>query len=397
MPKELYEVVLSKAEIARLMDITHKGSGHSARVIMHANILLKTNDGDLLSKKNVREIAEMFSISPTTVNQVRKTYTNEGLDAALNRRTRLTAPVLSKITGDFEAQVIATALSSAPKGNARWTLRLLAEHCMEKQYVVSISHSAIGEMLNTNEVKPHLSKYWCIPKGSDADFVMHMEDVLGVYKRPYNPRIPVVCMDEKPIQLLDEIRERITAKPLRLDPDTGIPKPGEVQKLDSEYVRCGTASIFMFTEPLGAWRHVVAREQRTKSDFAFMMKQIADKYYPNVEKIVLVSDNLNTHNAVSFYEAYTPETAYRLTQKFEFHYTPKHGSWLNIAESELSSLAHQCIGNKRISTLDELNEMLTAWEVDRNARQKGVKWRFTTEDARIKLKRLYPTPIFGEE
>jgi transposase len=396
MPKELYEVVLSRAETARLMDITHKGSGHSARVIMHANILLKTDDGNLFRKKNVREIAEMFSISPTTVNQVRKTYANEGLDAALNRRTRLTAPVLSKITGDFEAQVIATALSSAPKGNARWTLRLLAEHCMEKQYVVSISHSAIGEMLNTNEVKPHLSKYWCIPKGSDAGFVMHMEDVLSVYKRPYNPRIPVICMDEKPIQLLDEIRERISAKPLRLDPDTGIPKPGEVQKLDSEYVRCGTASIFMFTEPLGAWRHVVAREQRTKGDFAFMMKRISDKYYPDVEKIVLVSDNLNTHNAASFYEAYSPETAYRLTQKYEFHYTPKHGSWLNIAESELSSLARQCIGNRRISTLDELNEMLTAWEVDRNTRQKGVKWRFTAEDARIKLKRLYPTPLFEE-
>ena len=233
MPKELYEVVLTDAEKARLKDITHKGSNHSARVIMHANILLKTNDGDLHRKKTDREIAEMFSISPSTVNQVRKKYSTEGLDAALHRQTRLTAPILSKITGDFEAQVIATALSSAPDGRARWTLRLLAEHCMEKQYVVSISYVTIGEMLNTNEVKPHLSKHWCIPKGSDADFVMHMEDVLGVYKRPYNPRIPVICMDEKPIQLLDEIRERITAKPLRIDPDTGLSKPGEVEKMDS--------------------------------------------------------------------------------------------------------------------------------------------------------------------
>lgn len=396
MPKELYEVVLGTEEIRHLMSITHKGSAHSARVIMHANILLKTNDGDLHRKKDNREIAEMFSISPNTVNEVRKKYAKEGLEAALYRQTRLTAPILSKITGDFEAQVVATALTPAPEGRARWTLRLLAEHCMEKQYVVSISHSSIGEMLNTNEVKPHLSKYWCIPKGDDADFVMHMEDVLGVYKRPYNPEVPVICMDEKPIQLLDEIRDRISAKPLRLDPDTGIPKPGEVEKLDSEYVRRGTASIFMFTEPLGGWRHVIARDRRTKGDYAYMMKLISDKFYPDVERIVIVSDNLNTHNAVSFYEAFPPDIAYRLTQKYEFHYTPKHGSWLNIAESELSSLARQCLGNKRIGSLNELNELLASWESDRNARQKGVNWQFSTEDARIKLKRLYPSPIFAD-
>ena len=397
MPRELYEVVLSPTEIKLLMSITHKGSEHSARVIMHANILLKTNDGDLMRRKGNREIAEMFNISPTTVNEVRKKYATEGLEAALYRQTRLTPPILSKITGDFEAQVIATALSSAPKGKARWTLRLLAEHCMEKQYVVAISHSAIGEMLNTNEVKPHLSKYWCIPKENNADFVMHMEDVLSVYKRPYNPEIPVICMDEKPIQLLGEIRDRILSKPLRLDPDTEITKHGEVEKIDSEYIRCGTASIFMFTEPLGKWRHVIARNQRTKGDYAYMMKIIADKYYPDVKKIITVSDNLNTHTATSFYEAFSAQTARRLTEKYEFHYTPKHGSWLNIAESELSSLARQCLGNKRISSLHELNELLSAWEADRNSRQKGVNWRFSTEDARIKLKRLYPTPIFDEE
>jgi len=396
MPREIYEVVLGAEEIRHLMSITHKGATHSARVIMHANILLKTNDGDLHRKKDNREIAEMFNISPNTVNEVRKKYATEGLEAALRRQTRLTAPILSKITGDFEAQVVATALTPAPEGRARWTLRLLAEHCMEKQYVVSISHSSIGEMLNTNEVKPHLSKYWCIPKDDDADFVMHMEDVLGVYKRPYNPDVPVICMDEKPIQLLDEIRDRILAKPLRLNPDTGLPKPGEIEKLDSEYIRRGTASIFIFTEPLGGWRHVIARERRTKGDYAYMMKIISDKYYPDVEKIVIVSDNLNTHSAVSFYEAFPPDIAYRLTQKYDFHYTPKHGSWLNIAESELSSLARQCLGNKRIGSLDELNKILASWESDRNARQKGVNWQFSTEDARIKLKRLYPSPIFDD-
>jgi transposase len=394
MPKNYYEVKLTPEELEKLKAITHKGSGASAKTIMHANILLKTNDGLNDRKKNNRELAEIFDVSPTTINQVRKTFVTQGLDAALNRKTRITPPNISKITGDFEAQVVATALSPTPKGSSRWTLRLLAEYCMEKQYIVSISHSAIGDMLNTNQVKPHLSKYWCIPKENDVNFIANMEDILGIYKREYNPDVPVICMDEKPVQLLGEIRERISAKPLRTDADSGLPKPGEVEKIDSEYVRCGTASIFMFTEPLGGWRHVTALKTRTKGDFALMMKKISDDYYPDVEKIVLVADNLNTHNKASFYEAFTPSIAYQLAQKFEFHYTPKHGSWLNIAETELSSLSIQCLGNQRINSVEELNEIITVWEIDRNARQKGVNWQFTTEDARIKLKRLYPTPLF---
>jgi hypothetical protein len=221
-----------------------------------------------------------------------------------------------------------------------------------------------------------------------------MEDILGIYKRGYNPRIPVICMDEKPVQLLDEIRERISAKPLRIDADVGLPKPGKVEKIDSEYVRCGTASIFMFTEPLGGWRHVTALKTRKKGDFALLMHEISEKYYPDVEKIILVADNLNTHNMVSFYETFSPHIAYQLAQKFEFHYTPKHGSWLNIAETELSSLSTQCLGHQRINCTEDLNEVITAWEIDRNTRQKGVNWQFTTEEARIKLKRLYPTPLF---
>jgi len=396
MPRNYYEVVLTADELAKLKAITHKGAGHSARTIMHANILLKTNDGDIRGKLDNRKIAEIFAISPNTVNQVRKTYATEGFEAALNRKTRIDAPTLSKITGDFEAQVVATALSPAPKGSARWTLRLLAEHCMENKYIVTISHEAIRDMLNTNQVKPHLSKYWCIPKANDASFVTHMEDILGIYKREYNPDVPVVCMDEKPIQLLGEIRNRVSAKPLRTDPDTGIPKPGTLEKIDSEYIRCGTASIFIFTEPLRGWRHVVARSSRTKGDFACMMRMVSEEHYPSVEKIILVCDNLNTHNPTSFYEAYSPCIAYELAQKYEFHYTPKHGSWLNIAEAELSSLAIQCLGKRRVDSIEALNETLSAWETSRNARQKGINWRFTAEDARIKLKRLYPTPIFDD-
>ena len=201
-------------------------------------------------------------------------------------------------------------------------------------------------------------------------------------------------MDEKPVQLLDEIRDRVSAKPLRTDPDTGLPKLGTVEKIDSEYVRCGTASIFMFTEPLDAWRHTVALKTRKKEDFALLMREISHQHYQDVEKVIVIADNLNTHNPAAFYEAFPPDVAYALAQKFEFHYTPKHGSWLNIAETELSSLSVQCLGKQRINSIGELNEILSAWEIDRNARQKGVNWQFTAEDARIKLKRLYPTPLF---
>jgi len=391
MPRIKYPVELSEEEKEVVKAITHKGRTNSAQIILHANILLKSNE----RKWNVREIAEIFDVSTNTVNEVRKIYTVGGLEAALNRKSRISPPIAAKITGDFEAQVISTALSPAPAGRSGWTLRLLAEYCMEKQYIVSISHTAIGEMLNTNEVKPHLCKYWCIPKENDSHFVAHMEDILGIYQRPYNPKIPVLCMDEKPVQLLDEIYERVSAKPLRTDPDTGIIKPGELERIDYKYERCGVASIFVFCEPLAGRRYMEALTTRKKGDFAMMIKKISDTFYPDIDRIILVCDHLNTHNISSFYEAYPPETAYRLAQKFEFRHTPKHGSWLNIAECELSSMALQVLGhNRRIHSIALLNELLSDWQSDRNARQKGVNWQFTNDNARIKLHRLYPKPLF---
>lgn len=395
MPKLTNTVILSAEEISRLNAITRKGAGATAREIMHANILLLTNDGLSDRKKGTHEIAELFGISTNTVNNVRKLYVAEGFDSAIGRKTRITAPMISKITGEFEAQVIATALSPAPKGRARWTLRLLAEHCMEKKYLVTISHTCIGEMLNTNQVKPHLSKYWCIPKENDSAFVACMEDVLGLYQLSYNPEIPVLCMDEKPIQFLDETRKRINAKPLRIDADTNLPIPGTPEKIDSEYVRCGHGSIFIFTEPLAGWRYTVARQTRTKGDFAFLLHQILEGRYSNAHKIILIVDNLNTHTKAAFYEAFPPNIAYKMARKFEFHYTPVHGSWLNIAECELSALSRECLGKQRINNIETLNEILEHWQLDRNTRQKGVNWQFTAHDARTKLKRLYPTPLFN--
>jgi hypothetical protein len=203
-------------------------------------------------------------------------------------------------------------------------------------------------------------------------------------------------MDEKPIQFLDETRRRIEAKPLRVDPETHLPKSGTSEKIDSEYVRCGHGSIFIFTEPLGAWRRVIARETRTKGDFAFLLYQLYQERYSSVDKVILISDNLHTHNIASFYAAFPAHIAYQLAQTYEFHHTPVHGSWLNIAECELCSLARECLGKQRINSVEALNEILIPWEADRNNRQKGVNWQFTSEDARIKLKRLYPTPLFND-
>lgn len=220
---------------------------------------------------------------------------------------------------------------------------------------------------------------WCIPPKQNAEFVARMEDVLEVYSRPFDENRPVVCMDEKPFQFLDEYLEPIP-----------MSKTNHIEKYDCEYVRKGSCSIFLFTEPLGQWREAHALPHRTCVDWAKQIQWLADEQYPLAEKIVLVMDNLNTHDISSLYKAFPPEEAYRLAQRFEIHYTPKHGSWLDIAEIELSALTVQALLGKRIPSIDELNQELTAWHVNRNAEQKGVDWQFTVDNARVKLKHLYP-------
>lgn len=204
-----------------------------------------------------------------------------------------------------------------------------------------------------------------------------MEDVLDVYEMPYNPAIPVVCMDEKPYQLLGEVR------------DSWAMRPGDDKKVDSEYTRNGTCSIFAFIEPLGGMHHVSVREHRTAKDWAEEIKYLSDVMYPNAEKIILVMDNLNTHAHSSLYKAFTPEEARRIIKRLEIHYTPKHGSWLDIAEIELNVMTRQCL-SRRISSIENLQRELSVWENERNSKQAGVNWQFKTKDARIKLTSLYP-------
>ena len=215
------------------------------------------------------------------------------------------------------------------------------------------------------------------PTEGERGFAARMEDILSVYARIYDPMRPVVCMDEKPYQLLDHAREPIPAG------------PGHDLREDSEYVRHGTCSIFVWVEPLAGWRRVEALERRTRLDWAAQVKQMLTVDYHDVEAVVLVMDNLNTHGIASLYEAFDPAEAFALAQRLEIHHTPKHGSWLNIAEIELSALTRQCL-QRRISDLEVLNTELAAWQDATNAEQRQVDWQFTTDDARVKLRHLYP-------
>ncbi len=218
---------------------------------------------------------------------------------------------------------------------------------------------------------------WCIPAQGNAAFVCQMEHVLQVYKRAYDPRYPVVCMDETTKQCTREVRAPIKAK------------PGHPQRYDGEYERNGVGHLLLFYNPLENWRHVQVADNHTASEWAEGVRRLVEEDYADAERITLVMDNLNTHTGASLYKRFAPEKARTLLDKLEFVYTPKHGSWLNMAECEFSVLARQCL-DRRIADMDRLRQEVDAWQSSRNLNTKPADWRFTTEDARIKLKRLYP-------
>lgn len=221
-------------------------------------------------------------------------------------------------------------------------------------------------------------QYWVIPPDADGEFAACMEDVVETYAQPYDAAFPVVCMDEQPVQLTKETREPIPAT------------KQHGQRIDYEYERAGTACIFMFAEPLSGWRKVSARPRRTKVDWALEMEELLHTRYADAEKIILVCDNLNTHTRGAFYEAFDAATARELVRRIEFRYTPKHGSWLNIAENELSSMTRQSISGRRIEDIEKLRAKTSAWADFSNEKQRGVDWQFTIEKARVKMKSLYP-------
>lgn len=371
-----YSVKLNQEQRILLEEMVKKGSA-PARKILHAQILLKSDKGAWGPRWPDKQIQEAFGVGETLVKRVRKRFVENGLEDALERKKQPRRPEKQKIDGRQEAWIIATACRERPNGRSRWTLRALTDRILELEIVEEVSYETVRTVLKKNKLKPWQEKMWCVPPLGDENFVYPMEDTLEVYVRPYDPNYPLVCTDEGSVQIVSDLRE-----PLEME-------PGKVKRVDYEYEREGFCSLFLACEPLIGKTVIQVKERRTKTDFAHFIKHLVDEVYPNAEKIVLVLDNLNTHTPSSFYKAFPPEEAMRLWKKLELHYTPKHGSWLNMAEIELSVLGRQAL-NERIKDVPSLQKRIEEWQVERNVHPVKIDWRFTTKDARIKLRRLYP-------
>jgi hypothetical protein len=371
-----YKVTLTDDERQSLHALIAAGKA-AALKLTHARILLKADAAPGGPAWTDTRIAEAVEVNRTTVEQVRQRFVEQGLPAALVRKKQDRPSRERKLDGAGEARLIALACSEPPQGRAAWTLRLLADQLVELEIVDTISIETVRQALKKNELKPHLKEQWCIPPEGDAEFVCAMEDVLEVYHRPYDEQRPLVCLDEASKQLIGEVVQPLPAE------------PGQPERFDYEYERKGTANLFMISEPLLGWRAVQVTERRTAKDFAEVVRWLVEDVHPDAEKVVLVMDNLNTHKAASLYEAFPPDQARRILERLEIHHTPKHGSWLNMAEIELSVLSGQCL-DRRIDNAIELRREVRAWQDERNERQVGVNWQFTTADARIKLRKLYP-------
>jgi transposase len=366
-----YIVTLSLDEREKLLGLIGSGT-EKARRLAHARILLKADEG-----WQDREICKALDVSIPTVERIRKRFVFEGFEAVLKPR-RPNRIYSRKLDGEQEARVIALVCSSPPEGYARWSLRLLADRVVQLKIIDAISHETIRQMLDDNALKPWRKQEWCIPPQANAEFVYHMEDVLDVYKRPADPKRPLVCFDESPEQLVREMRQ---ALPMQA---------GQPERYDYEYHREGVANLFMFFAPLQNWRSVKVTARRTKVDWAYCMRDLVDVHFPQAEKIVIVQDQLNTHSPACLYEVFPPTEAKRILERLEFHSTPKHGSWLNMAEIELSVLNRQCL-NRCIPSQTILIHETEIWASKRNDKHATVNWQFATPDARIKLKHLYPS------
>jgi transposase len=369
-------IELTQEQRGQLEEVITSGRTQ-ARRIQHAQVLLKIDSGKAGPNWSDEQVKGAFGVSRSTIWRIRRRFLEHGMDDAINRRQQPERPEQRKVTGKQEAEVIALACTEAPTGYSRWSIRLLTEKVVELEIVEEVGRETIRMLLKRNELKPWLKKRFCIPPEANEEFVYHMEDVLEVYHRSYDPRFPQICMDEGSKQLLGEVREPI---PL---------KPGKLKREDYEYEREGVINIFGACEPLTGKYFFKVTASRTKEDWASFMRDLIDVHYKDAEKIVLVMDNLNTHGPGSFYKVFEAREARRLAQKLEIHYTPTHGSWLNIAETALSILARQCL-SARIPSIEKAREEVRSWQDKRNQSHINVNWRFTTEDARVKLKRLYP-------
>ncbi len=358
----------------------HKRKATSQNMIVRYDILLEADENRWGKKRSYSAIANKTGTCQNTVIDTLKDFCAGGIKAAVTPQRNPNSDTANlKATGDIEARIIALACGSTPEGRVRWTVSLLHEEMtvILEEYDTSLSRATIGRVLQRNQLRPHLNAYWCIPPEEDADFVAHMEDILDLYQQPYNPEYPLYCMDEKPYQILGETRDPL---PMR---------PSDIAKLDSEYVRNGTVSIFCFIQPhSGRITHFV-EPTRTAVDWAEKIRYLVDVLEPDAKKIVLVMDNLNTHSISSLYKAFEPKEARRIAKRLEVHYTPKHGSWLDIAEIAINIMTRECL-DRRIPNIEALRQELGTWNERYNADPTPIRWQFTTDDSRAKLARLYP-------
>jgi transposase len=368
-----YRVTLTEDERNELGALL-SGGKHAARKLKRAQILLAADAG-----VGDEEIATSVGVGGSTVYRTKRRFVEGNLERALSEEARPGAE--RKLTGKEEALLVATACSSPPAGRARWTLKLLADAIVKLTAHESLSHETVRRRLAENHLKPWRRDMWCIPQ-VDADYVARMEDVLDLYAEARDPQRPVVCFDESPVQLIGEVRQPIP------------PEPGQLERYDCEYRRNGTANLFVFLDVNRPWRKVKVTARRAAEDFALCMRELTDVYYPKAERIRVVLDNLSTHSAGALYQTFPAEEARRVLRRLEFHFVPKHASWLNMVEIEIGVLAGQCL-DRRIGSYARLVAETAAWEKQRNAARARIKWMFTTEKARAKMGRAYPKPAAG--
>ena len=339
-----YHVELSEAERCELTALVGGGK-HYARKIKRAQILLAADSG--LSDD---DIAAAVAVGGSTVYRTKRRFVEGNLEAALNEEPRAGAD--RKLTSNEEAPLVATACSSPPEGRARWTLELLAGAMVKLTDHDSLSRETVRRRLAENHLKPWQKDMWCIPK-VDAEYVARMEDVLDLYAEQPDPKRPVVCFDESPSQLIGEARQPIPAA------------PGRLERFDYEYRRNGVVNLFVFLDAHRSWRRVKVTGHRTADDFALCMRELVDVDFPEAERIRVVLDNLSTHTAAALYAAFPPAEARRVLRRLDFHYTPKHASWLNMVEIEIGVLKGQCL-DRRIESSDRLVAEIDVWQSQRN-------------------------------
>ena len=371
-----YVVRLDAEERDRLNELICKGK-RSAQLLTKARILLKADVSDAGEGWSDSRIAAALDTSIATVERTRRQLVEEGFEAVLARKYNSNSARRSDFRRRGGSKTDRADPLSGPgrlcqmePASARGEGRRTA-HCRARQR----QHDRADAKKNI--LKPHRKQQWVILPDANAAFVATMEDVLEVYQRPHDPQRPLVCLDETSKQLIIETRAPIPAK------------PGQPARHDYEYERNGVANLFMVFAPLEGWRHVKVTDRHTAIDYAHVLRDLSDTHFPDTAKIVLVQDNLNIHKPASLYEAFPAPEARRLVERFEWHYTPKHGSWLDLAESELGVLASQCL-DRRIADKQILAHEVTAWQDHRNKHHAKADWQFTTANARVKLKRLYP-------